>query len=261
MTDDLPRERSRRRVLAGALAGAAALTVLGVAALRRDPGPSAGPAEPATPGPAPSSGSSAPSPAVSSPTAPSPTVPSPTASGVPTWVGPTAPGVEAGLSLGRPGALVAIEEFGDFKCPSCRRYAREIAPALKTTYVDTGIARVFWRDYPIRGRDSTRAAHAGRAAARQGRFWPFHDVLYSGEVALSDSGLREAAVRAGLDVARFERDRRDPSVRQAVQADLEFALQLGLPGTPAFLINGELLFGAQPVAAFEKAIEKARRAR
>ncbi|MFI6533563.1 DsbA family protein [Nonomuraea sp. NPDC050547] len=251
MTDDLPRERSRRRVLADALAGAAALTVLGVAALRRDPGPSAGPAEPATPGPAPSSGSSV----------PSPSTPSPTASDVPTWVGPTAPGVEAGLSLGRPGALVAIEEFGDFKCPSCRRYAREIAPALKTQYLDTGIARLFWRDYPIRGRDSTRAAHAGRAAARQDRFWPFHDVLYSGEVALSDAGLREAAVRAGLDVARFERDRKDPSVRQAVQADLEFALQLGLPGTPAFLINGELLFGAQPVAAFQKAIEKARRAR
>ncbi|MBB5077937.1 DsbA family protein [Nonomuraea endophytica] len=239
MTDDLPRERSRRRVLAGALAGAAALTVLGVAALRRDPGPTAGPAEPTTPGPA----------------------PSPSTSDVPTWVGPTAPGIETGLSLGQPGALVAIEEFGDFKCPSCRRYAREIAPALKTKYLDTGIARVFWRDYPIRGRDSTRAAHAGRAAARQGRFWPFHDVLYSGEVPLSDSGLREAADRAGLDLARFERDRKDPSVRQAVQADLEFALQLGLPGTPAFLINGELLFGAQPVAAFEKAIEKARRAR
>lgn len=134
----------------------------------------------------------------------------------------------------------------------------EDLPELKRKYLDTGQIRVFWRDYPIRGKDSWRAALAGRAAARQGRFWEFHDLLYGG-AKLSDAGLRDAASRAGLDLARFDRDRADRAVRQAVQADLDFALQLGLPGTPAFLVNGELLFGAQPVAEFEKAIEKARR--
>ena len=118
---------------------------------------------------------------------------------------------------------------------------------------------MFWRDYPIRGRDSVRAAVAARAASRQGRFWEFHDSLYAGErPRLTDADLRSVAAKIGLDLGRFDADRRDESVRQVVDGDLDFALELGLPGTPAFLINGEVLFGAQPVAAFEKAIEKAR---
>lgn len=176
------------------------------------------------------------------------------------WEGPTPPPVDMRLARGSAQAPVTVVEFGDFACPNCRRYAREIAPVLHRRYVGPGVVRVFWRDYPIRGRRSVNAARAARAAALQGRFWEFHDALYGGGTDLTEGRLRAAAGAAGLDVARFDRDRRGRAVREAVEADTAFAYQLGLPGTPAFLINGELLFGAQPVAAFEKAIEKARRA-
>ncbi|NRQ31712.1 thioredoxin domain-containing protein, partial [Nonomuraea sp. NN258] len=182
-------------------------------------------------------------------------------SGPPVWTGPTPPPIDMKLSMGSPQAQVTIVEFGDFNCPNCRHFARDIWPELKRKYLDTGVIRMFWRDYPIRGRSSDLAAVAARAASRQGKFWEFHDALYTGRARLTDDGLRAAAGQAGLDLARFEADRRDKSVRQAVEDDRNFALQLGLPGTPAFLINGELLFGAQPLATFERAIEKARRER
>jgi protein-disulfide isomerase len=179
---------------------------------------------------------------------------------VPVWEGPTPPPIDERLSKGKAGAPVTIVEFGDFKCPNCRRFAQAIEPALKSRYLDTGVVRMYWRDYPIRGHESVQAAVAARAAARQGRFWAFHDALYTGERPdLTDGGLRAAAKRAGLDLARFDADRRAKPVRQAVDTDLNFALDLGMPGTPAFLINGHLLFGAQPLATFVQAIEKARR--
>ncbi|SEK87478.1 Protein-disulfide isomerase [Nonomuraea pusilla] len=244
----------RRRVLAGSLAGAAVLGVLGFAALRPD-GSGGAPeqlerpvaASGATPEGAPTSGP------------PASGTPSPQPSGTPVWEGPTPPPVDMKLSKGSDRAPVTIVEFGDFDCPNCRRYARSIAPELERRYLDTGVVRVFWRDYPIRGRRSVEAAVAARAASRQGRFWQFHDALYSGTARLTEDGLRAAARQAGLDLARFDADRRDKAVREAVQQEGAFAADLGLPGTPAFLINGKLLFGAQPLEVFVRAIEQARR--
>ena len=268
---------ARRRVLLGSLAGAAVVAVLAVAALNQgepaEQATAAGTTLAASPrGPANTTGSPTPtnatpanttgptgSPTPANTTSPSGS-PTPTSS-VQVWEGPPPPPVDANLSKGSAQAPVTIVEFGDFKCPNCRRFAQRIEPELKSRYLDTGIVRMFWRDYPIRGRDSTRAAIAARAASRQGRFWDFHDALYAGEQPrLTDANLRSVAARIGLDLGRFDADRRDASVQKLVDGDLDFALELGMPGTPAFLINGELLFGAQPMAAFEKAIEKARHA-
>ncbi|WP_219466601.1 DsbA family protein [Nonomuraea rhizosphaerae] len=243
---------ARGRVVLGAVAGAAVVVVLGVAALqaqREDEPPMAVKGADATP----AARASAPASATPSPS------PSPTST-IPVWEGPTPPPVDGNLAKGSAQAKVTIVEFGDFKCPNCRRFAQRIEPELKARYLDTGVVRMFWRDYPIRGRDSTRAALAARAASRQGKFWEFHDALYAGkQPGLTDAYLRSVAARIGLDLARYDADRRASSVRKAVDGDLGFALDLGMPGTPAFLINGKLLFGAQPVAAFERAIEKARR--
>ncbi|MEV6153485.1 thioredoxin domain-containing protein [Nonomuraea sp. NPDC052129] len=264
---------SRRRVLLGSLAGAAVVAVLAVAALTNQ-GEPAGRAAPAAASSRDSANASAHAsmgtdPSASTGGSPTPAAPTggPEATATPTptssvqvWEGPTPPPVDPNLSKGSAQAPVTIVEFGDFKCPNCRRFAQRIEPVLKSRYLDTGIVRMFWRDYPIRGRDSVRAALAARAASRQGRFWEFHDSLYAGErPRLTDADLRSVAAKIGLDLGKFDADRRDESVRRVVDGDLGFAAELGLPGTPAFLINGEVLFGAQPVAAFEKAIEKARR--
>ncbi|MEU6038298.1 thioredoxin domain-containing protein [Actinomadura sp. NPDC047616] len=200
-------------------------------------------------------------PEVEAPSSPSPN-PTPTV----TWAGPTPPPADPALFKGSDNAPVTIVEFGDFQCPKCGTFARRTKPELTRRYIDTGVVRLIWRDFPTFGKESMRAAVASRAAARQGRFWQFHDALYarqprmnSGEI--DDAFLRDVARRAGLDLARFDADRRDKKVRGAVEDDFAFGQRLGVPGTPAFLINGEPFFGAQPLSAFEQAIQKARAAR
>jgi protein-disulfide isomerase len=183
--------------------------------------------------------------------------------GTPTVAGPPPPKDDPALWRGSNSAPVTVEEFGDFQCPSCGSFARRTEPELRRRYVDTGIVRFIWRDYPWIGKESERAATAARAAARQGRFWQFHDALYAHQFpensgGLSDAYLRGIARRLGLDLARFEADRRDPALRAQVRSEYGFGQAIGVSGTPAFLINGTPFFGDQPLKAFVAAIEKAR---
>jgi protein-disulfide isomerase len=193
--------------------------------------------------------------------APSPTTHSPTPT--PTVAGPAPPKDDPALWLGSNTAPVTLVEFGDFQCPHCASFARHTEPELRRRYVDTGIVRFIWRDYPWIGKESERAAIAARAAARQGKFWPYHDALYAhwfpeNSGHLNDAYLRGIARRLGLDMSRFDADRRDPRVREQVRSEMGFAEAIGMSGTPAFLINGTPFFGDQPLKAFVAAIDKAR---
>lgn len=188
----------------------------------------------------------------------------PSGSGTPTWAGPTPPGVDAALIRGRASAPVMIVEFGDYQCPECGKFARDIEPELVRKYVNTGVARIAWRDFPFYGKQSVRAAVAARAAGEQGRFWAYHDALYTDQLParsgkLTDTYLRSIARKIGLDMRRFDTALGDKKLRDKVEADYQFGQGLGVPGTPAFLINGRPFFGAQPESAFHKAIEQARR--
>ncbi|WP_329519508.1 DsbA family protein [Spirillospora sp. NBC_01491] len=189
-----------------------------------------------------------------------------TPGGPATIPGPTPPPVDQTVRQGVPNAAVTIVEFGDYQCPSCGTFARRTKPELVRRYVDTGVAQFIWRDFPWAGKESTRSAVAARAAGRQGRFWQFHDALYAKQFPersghLTDGYLRGIAGRLGLDLARFDTDRRDPALRRAVDEDYGFGQRLGVPGTPAFLIDGTPFFGDQPIKEFVKRIEEARRAR
>lgn len=139
-----------------------------------------------------------------------------------------------------------------------------VVVVLVRQYVDTGVARIAWRDFPFYGKQSVRAAVAARAAGEQGGFWPFHDALFAHQVPLhsgklTDGYLRSVARKAGLDMGRFTTAMNDKGLRGKVAADYEFGQGLGVPGTPAFLINGRPFFGAQPLSVFRKAIERARK--
>ncbi len=150
------------------------------------------------------------------------------------------------------------------QCTNCGAFARDTQPALIRRYVDAGVVRLIWRDFPWVDGQSVDAAVAARAAGTQGRFWAFHDYLFAHQSADEHSGLvtggylRSVARRLGLNMAAFDRDVASPALAAAVRADGRFGQQLGVPGTPAFLINGQPFFGAQPLAAFEAAIANAR---
>lgn len=164
---------------------------------------------------------------------------------------------------GRIDAPVVMVMWSEFQCPFCGRFARNTEPALIKQFVDTGILRIEWHDFPYLGPDSTTAAIAGRAAAAQNKFWAFHDAVYATQHRVNqgdlDAGhLRNYAVKAGLDMVRYDADMKAKMSAAQVQADLSEGIALGITGTPAFLINGNPILGAQPTSVFISMIEQAK---
>jgi len=167
------------------------------------------------------------------------------------------------LALGRPDAPVVISEWGDFQCPFCRAYTLNTEPSLVSQYVDPGQVRLEWHDFAYLGPESVLAARAARAAGRQGRFWQYHDALYrqqgrENSGAVTDASLMATARGLGLDVARFQRDYADPAIAAQVSADRELGAALGVTGVPSFVVNGQMIVGAEPLATFHQVIDAVR---
>jgi protein-disulfide isomerase len=166
------------------------------------------------------------------------------------------------MALGDVDAPVVMVEYSDFQCPFCGKFARDTEPELIKRYVERGVLRLEWRDFPYLGPESLTAAHAGRAAAAQGRFWEFQEAMYadqqppnSGKV--TEDHLAEVAEQVGLDTEKFRADLRSKAVAQAVQRDFKEGQSIGVTGTPAFLVNGQPVMGAQPTDVFVEMIEQA----
>ena len=167
------------------------------------------------------------------------------------------------LALGRVDAPVVMVMFSDYRCPFCAKFSRDTEQALVSQYVDRGDLRIEWRDYPIFGPDSTLGAQAGRAAAAQGRFWEFNHAVFAvaperGHPDLPEQRLEQFATQARVpDLARFRADMTAPAAVGAVQSDLNEASSLGVPSTPAFVVNGNPIMGAQPIGEFRAEIDRA----
>ena len=170
-------------------------------------------------------------------------------------------GIGGNPVLGDPAAPVTIVEFIDFECPYCQGFAKDTFPKLKANYVDTGKVRYVARDFPLPKHAHARAAAIAAACAReQGRFWEMHHALLTAGVSLSEEAIAGEAKKLGLDPARFDACRAD--ARQGERLDAEFvaARELGVKGTPSFLVGasagavarGRLLQGDEDYAAFEK---------
>lgn len=112
---------------------------------------------------------------------------------------------------------------------------------MLSTYGDQ--IRFVWRDFPLRTAQSPKAAEAGQCANAQGKFWPYHDYLYDNTPALTTENLKAAAATLGLDRAQFDRCLDSGQMAAKVQASWDEAVKMGLPGTPAFLINGKPFIG------------------
>ncbi len=153
---------------------------------------------------------------------------------------------------GPAGAPITIVEFSDYQCPYCKR----VAPTLRDVLNRYGdqVSLVF-KDLPLSIHPQARkAAEAARCAGEQGRYWDYHDALFAAP-ALHDAVFGELARSIGLDAPRFQECLASGRHRAGVEADARQAEELGISGTPAFLINGILLGGAQPLEAFTRLID------
>ena len=151
-------------------------------------------------------------------------------------------------------APVEIVEFSDFQCPFCLRADPTVKQVL-TTYGDR--VHFVYRHFPLPNHPNARpAAEAAACAQDQGKFWAYHDELFTNQSKLSDADLKQHAASLGLDAPKFN-DCFDGKKRtKDVEADVAAGTALGVTGTPAFFINGRQLEGAQPFEAFKSVIDE-----
>jgi protein-disulfide isomerase len=161
------------------------------------------------------------------------------------------------------GAKITIVEFSDFQCPYCERFHQQVEIPLIKQYVDTGKANFVYKHSAFLGQESVWAAQAAECAADQGKFWEFHDLLFtrqSGEnqgAFTKDNLIGFAKEMGGLDMTKFEPCLKNDETQARVQADTQEGQAAGVRGTPTFFINGQPLVGAQPLTAFQAVIDKA----
>jgi protein-disulfide isomerase len=130
--------------------------------------------------------------------------------------------------------------YGDYECPFCAALeARLHALAL----------RVAFRHFPVRSSHprAQPAAYAAEAAAAQDAFWPMHDSLFADQGRLEDPLLWARAERLGLDVQRFEADRRSDRVAERVRAHFRGGVRAGVATTPTMFVDGQRYSGRTAV--------------
>ncbi len=124
-------------------------------------------------------------------------------------------------------------EYADFECPFC---------AVLHGRLHESSARIVFRHFPVRSSHprAWAAARAAEAAALQGRFWEMHDSLMDDQARLEDPHLWARAEQLGLDLERFERDRRAEAVLERVQRDFRAGIRAGVVTTPTvFMFEAE----------------------
>jgi protein-disulfide isomerase len=132
------------------------------------------------------------------------------------------------------GPLVVV--YGDYECPYCA------ALDLRLAALDL---QVCFRHFPVRTSHPRAypAACAAEAAALQGAFWDMHDLLFADQGRLEDPHLWARAEKLGLDVERFDADRRSEAVVARVKASFRAGVRAGVGTTPAVFVDGELFAG------------------
>ena len=153
-----------------------------------------------------------------------------------------------------PVAAPLILEYGDYECPYSRRAYREIERV--ETELGGGV-RFAFRHFPLTQihPHALAAAAAAEAAARQGRFWDMHELLFHRQKALEEQDLRQYAADIGLDTATFDGDRAGPLVLGRIQRDVSSGLASEeVLGTPTLFINGVVHRGGYDAATLLKAL-------
>lgn len=145
-------------------------------------------------------------------------------------------------ALGPADALVTIVEFGDFECPFCGQ-AYPIIKDLLRRYGDR--VRFLYRDFPNPSIhvNALPAALAASCAEEQGKFWPYHDLLFTHQTELSSDSLRSLAQQASLNLVAFDQCVTSQRHLQEISDDYSAGVDAGVQGTPTWFINGYRLQG------------------
>lgn len=167
--------------------------------------------------------------------------------------------------LGSSDAPITIIEFGDYQCPSCKKWFLNTKPDIITNYIDTGKANLVFVDIAFLGKDSAPASMASYCAEEQGKYWDYHGFMYSNQLSI-DSGwansdsLKGYANNLGLNMDMFVSCLDSEKYSKRVQFNTNESKRNGVTGTPTFFIVGpngeqEKLVGPQPYSTFKQIMD------
>lgn len=158
---------------------------------------------------------------------------------------------------GEENAPVTIVEFSDFECSYCGRFYTQTLGLIEEEYIETGKVKFVYKDFPLTSIHSNaqKAAEAGECADEQGKFWEMHDKLFEEGVKGGVETFKEYAEEIGLNTEKFNECIDSGKMAEEVAEDLQEGQAAGIRGTPGFIVNGQLISGAQPFSAFKQVIE------
>lgn len=160
-------------------------------------------------------------------------------------------------SLGNPQGDTVLVEFSDYNCGFCRKAAPEVAAFLAS---DPGV-RLVIHEIPIFGEGSHYAARAALAAQAQGKYPQFHQAMLAMRGKAEQASVLRVAREVGLDIARLQRDMEAPEITARIETSLQLADQIGLVGTPSFVVGDRAVFGYLPKADLAELVAEARGAK
>jgi protein-disulfide isomerase len=141
-------------------------------------------------------------------------------------------------SEGDSAANVAIIEYGDFECPACGMYWKEVYPQIEANYLRTGKIKYFFRDLPLTMHPhAIPAARLAHCAGEQGKFWEMHDSLFQNQAALKKEDISARARDLGLDVATLNQCFASAKYSDDIVKSVSEAQGMGIVGTPTFYLG------------------------
>lgn len=171
---------------------------------------------------------------------------------------------------------VTLIEYGDFECSACYYYEPVVQQVIEKYKDDIAFQ---FRHFPLTAiHQHAMAGHrAAEAAARQGKFWEMHDILFQNAHQVGQDGklidiewtattnpqpfFDKYAKTIGLDLEKFKTDMKSDEVNAAINADLAEGKRLGLSGTPSFILDGKKIDTPNNLEGFSKLIDEAIKAK
>jgi protein-disulfide isomerase len=155
---------------------------------------------------------------------------------------------------GNPKGDVTVVEFFDYRCGYCKRVAGAVTQLQK----EDPRVRVVYKDFPILGEASELAAKAALASRAQGKHQAFHDALLAAEGEMTKDTILAVAGEVGLDGKRLEADMANPEWQTVIDRNRALAKDLGISGTPGFIVGSELAPGALDLNGLKDLVARAR---
>lgn len=154
---------------------------------------------------------------------------------------------------------IVLLEFSDFQCSYCAKVHQRLKQFIATHPREVTLV---YKHFPLSAihTEAMSASNAAWAAGQQEKFWQYHDALFTQQDNLGEALYVATAKKLNLDLEQFNRDRNGDAAKAAIQQDISMAEELGISGTPFFVMNGEVFSGAVQLSDMEEVLARVSKA-